>query len=581
MARISKLREIIGQKRTLIYLLAAYTWLCLLIPTDAYYAVYLVVGIFSIFTVCKGNNRKNEMRCLDRIFAVIFSTFVCLANFQIYSSTSPAIKAIFMLLMFISGYFVFINVLVFLKNLTLKTTQRLAVHNPLKFSLICFFIMSSVYLLVMFLCFYPGVLTPDSVNQVEQFLSGSYNNHHPVFVTMIFKFFISLGKSLFGDINAGIAVYSVFQILLLSAVFSYAIYTCCQTKVSRKVIISLFVLSTIMPFNIMYSFTLWKDVLFGTAFLAFVIAMYRYFNKLDRHICVSIIILIVSGLSICLFRSNGLIAFAVAAIFFLLIFRKEYLRLGIILCSIALVALLIKKPLLSVFGISQPDTVESLAIPMQQVTLTLKERRDSFSKADLDFINKVANPDRLAEEYNPELHDPIKYVVRKEGDQDFLKGHKLEFLGLYVKYGLKNPGTYLKAWINQTRGYWNSGYSYWRWSIMVVENDRGIERSIYSRTLHALVLKYLDLFETAAFLNPFVSIGLFVWIMLLILHRALSQRDKYLICIALLSIFTWGTLLIATPVFSEFRYVYFIFTCIPPLAIISLTKSKVENGSKK
>ena len=63
---------------------------------------------------------------------------------------------------------------------------------------------------VLFLADYPGILTEDSISQIEQLLSGVYSNHHPYYHTQLIRLCISAGLRLFGTMNAAVAVYSVF-----------------------------------------------------------------------------------------------------------------------------------------------------------------------------------------------------------------------------------------------------------------------------------------------------------------------------------------------------------------------------------
>ena len=334
-----------------------------------------------------------------------------------------------------------------------------------------------------------------------------------------------------------------------------------------------------MPYNIMYSFTLWKDVMFGAAMLIFIISLFRYFNKLYNHKFLPIILITISSLMICLFRSNGLLAFFASSIVFLILFKKEYLKLGLLLCGVTVLAFIMKNPVLKALEINQSDTVESLSIPMQQITRVLVEDKNSLAQEDIEQINKVANTDRLIEDYNPILHDPVKYIVRKEGDQKYLKEHLIEYAGLYIRIGLQHPLIYTKAWINQTRGYWNGGYAYWRWTDELHENNKGVKRTVVSQRSDNLRKKYLESYNQAPFLNPFISIGLFIWVLLALLYKTIATKNKYLFFFLVPLLATWLTLLIATPVFSEFRYVYFIFTCVPFLIIVSQTNITSRKSS--
>lgn len=53
--------------------------------------------------------------------------------------------------------------------------------------LIPFLTLSILYIILLFACKYPGNLTPDSISQISQLMTGNYSNHHPFYHTMIIK----------------------------------------------------------------------------------------------------------------------------------------------------------------------------------------------------------------------------------------------------------------------------------------------------------------------------------------------------------------------------------------------------------
>ena len=564
-----------GKHQFLWLLIPIFVWLCMLIPTDSYYSVYILIGLLSLAAAFKNSKSSTPNSFIDYLFPIILSLFVTLANYSIFSEY----RLISMAILFISGLFVFYNLFKYIKLNAKKTIKKEKNNDSLKLSIICFIVIIVINITILITCCYPGVLTSDSMNEIEQLLSNNYNNHHPVYFTFLIKTFVSLGLALFNDINIGIAFYSIFQIIVLAASFSYAVYTLRQIGTPKKIVVPFIIFTAMMPYNIMYSFTLWKDVMFGAAMLIFIISLFRYFNKLYNHKFLPIILITISSLMICLFRSNGLLAFFASSIVFLILFKKEYLKLGLLLCGVTVLAFIMKNPVLKALEINQSDTVESLSIPMQQITRVLVEDKNSLAQEDIEQINKVANTDRLIEDYNPILHDPVKYIVRKEGDQKYLKEHLIEYAGLYIRIGLQHPLIYTKAWINQTRGYWNGGYAYWRWTDELHENNKGVKRTVVSQRSDNLRKKYLESYNQAPFLNPFISIGLFIWVLLALLYKTIATKNKYLFFFLVPLLATWLTLLIATPVFSEFRYVYFIFTCVPFLIIVSQTNITSRKSS--
>ena len=60
---------------------------------------------------------------------------------------------------------------------------------------------------------YPGIMTPDSINQFAQVLGrASYSNHHPWLHTMTISLFYHIGTLFTSDLNAAFAFFTVLQI---------------------------------------------------------------------------------------------------------------------------------------------------------------------------------------------------------------------------------------------------------------------------------------------------------------------------------------------------------------------------------
>lgn len=559
---------------------SVFIWLSILTETDSYYSVYLLIAIISIVAITKNYNTKSRIPRLDYAISISLSLVTTLANYQIFTQQVELYGTHVILVLglaaitFTCGLVVFYNILPFVNKIIINTTKEMA-HSPQKTFLICFSIFVIIDILVLFICCYPGSLTADSIDEVGQILSNNYSNHHPFYYTILMWPFISIGTNLFHDINIGIALFNVLQIIILSTAFAYSISTLQRIGIPKKILKIVFALLLLLPYNLIFSFTIWKDVLFGAFFLIFIVTLYRYFNairpyKQSKYLQSTLIL--ISGVAICLFRSNALIAIIVSTIFFFILFRKRYFKLGLLLIFIVTISFILKRPVLQYLNIKQADTIESLSIPAQQITRTLKYEKALVSEEDLSLINKIANHQDLIDAYSPITSDPVKNTIRMHKTQHYIKENAIDYSLLYIRLGLQHPIQYSTAWIDQTKGYWNGGYNYWIWSNKIETNDYGIERK-NSNFLAKVFDTYLESFQRIPFLQPIVSIGLAVWLVFLLLYRNILSKNKKNLFLFAPLITTWMTILIATPVFCEFRYIYFIFTTTPFLAIVTFAKT--------
>jgi hypothetical protein len=129
--------------------------------------------------------------------------------------------------------------------------------------------------------------------------------------------------------------------------------------------------------------------------------------------------------------------------------------------------------------------------------------------------------------------------------------------------------------VEQTKGYWNGGYDYYIYAQYVDENRYGIHLVQQDNIIHDLVKAYFTLTRETVLFEPIQSIGFNVWIlsMLCFLNLVYNRREFLLTVPVLAVVFT---LWLTTPVFSEFRYAYCIFTTLPFILPVSLYKKADE-----
>ena len=76
----------------------------------------------------------------------------------------------------------------------------------------------------MLLASWPGIFSYDSGWQLTGFVDGNVTGHHPILHTFLLGICRMAGRSLFGSNNAGALLYSLLQMMLLSAMYAYVCY---------------------------------------------------------------------------------------------------------------------------------------------------------------------------------------------------------------------------------------------------------------------------------------------------------------------------------------------------------------------
>jgi hypothetical protein len=133
----------------------------------------------------------------------------------------------------VGAYFQAFNVCQYLYDRALATADRKGAAEdesiaasktsgwkPWQVFLIPFLSIVAIDNIILFTCRYPGTVSSDSLTQIKMFMEGWYNNHHPFYHTQVIRLFVSLGLKLFGDLNAAVAFFNVFQIFFMAACFS-------------------------------------------------------------------------------------------------------------------------------------------------------------------------------------------------------------------------------------------------------------------------------------------------------------------------------------------------------------------------
>ena len=570
-------------------------WGMQLFYTDSFYCNYLLLLIIS--SICCYINissvKGSQNNYLTNIFAFLFSGIIALAEYNIWDFLYIpkdfgvvfyfCFKLLMILIFLVGGYFVFWNILnIVVLNIN-KINQKQSMDESLNAKRIfwySFIILVFTRLIILWFSYYPGILTANSIYQVHQILSEDYTNHHPYWHTQIIEFFIILGIKFFNDIHAGLAMYSIFSILFTSICFSFAADTMVKMNVSKTIIVSSMLFYYLMPYHILCSITMFKDTFWGCCILLFIIFIYRFMENIGNRY-LNYFIIAFSAFGIYIFRNNGFFVLILLALLFVLIWKLKYKIMLLIFGFVIFLSFIMTHNVLEKLDVKPTEFVESLSIPLQQISRVIKDGY-SLNQKESAMINEVIETEQIRGMYLQHNSDPIKYLIRAKNTEQLIYERKWDYLKLYFSIGFKHPLTYLYAWIDLTKGFWNSGYKFWHWDwdVGIFKNNIGITRNIRSELLSKLSHEYLLLFENMQGLCIFISIGFFTWIDLLMLFIALIRKDKLGVFISLPVLAVVFSLMIAAPFFAEFRYMYAVF-CSLPMIIGIVLRPIVDKKSEK
>ena len=554
--------------------------------TDYFYSVYFAIGGMGIICLAitdNGSDSRIEPKLL--IVSLVLSMMVLLPNYRLFMGGSIegnavgkseilyGVRVAFFICagMAISFYYIILEIMRIISNSVLQNGEERNTFAKPFFS--SFLIIFSCYFIAFSLAFYPGIISTDSVTEIKEALY--MREHHsgiPIIYSALVNMCIRVGMFLFGNVNSAVAVYSVMQIIIVALAFSYGIATLYQVGINVKVLVGIILYCVLMPYHILYSFTMWKDVVYSICLLIFTIALYRYQNSIGNT-WISCASFFLSGLGMCLFRFNGFYSFIlmIVLLVFALGIRENYKTIMSV-CVIAIVSYAISHAVLSNTGNSQMGLLNTMCIPSQQISRVVTEC-DDLTDEDIRLLSNLIDLDEVSEKYDPHISDPVLRIVCSNKDGvEFFNTHKNEYLKMYIRLGIKHPLKYIFAWIDQTNGYWNGGNDYWKWLTIVDKNDFGCENYSVLPWFKTLYLYYFGMYMNTHYpiLQLLVSIGLSTWLIVLVLFFGIIRRRKDIICATIPALSVIIILLVCTPVWSEFRYAYSNFCCLPFLLGIVL-----------
>lgn len=561
--------------------------------------------VIAVSYLCINNSIKKNNKKYNRIsivLSIVFSVIYVICDSIEKSYTIDIFNRY--LLLNLSGYsilfyLIFLNIFKFIDKYRKTTEEDQKIYigsreimTDNKFSFFINFGFIFIIQLIFLLRLYPGNLTYDSFNELSQVLGNlPLMDNHSILHTGILALFIKFGL-LFKSINLGIFLYSLVQITLVSLVFSYILHFLTKQKVPMVFrIVSLFFFA-FHPINIIYSFTLWKDIFFSLSFVILTIQIFNMINDNDYFMNKKNIILFILNTIIFMYlRHNGPIIIVISFIILFILYRKKINRLLPILLSIVIVFFCSKLIILNTLNIKSVNVGEALSFPSQSIARIYKNGNISDKeKAQIEkfYSNEIGNV------YNPIISDNAKGLLNNK----YFKKHKKEYFKLNIDLFKKHSKEYLESLISNSYGYYYINTNY---SALIIQDTNlfGVEHKIVLGDLAIYLLMVLlltiimlivlwnlkdkknillpilllpilfVLSKNTSLIYVFMNIGIYILITFILFIYNIKNKKNIVYYIP--TIISWMIILLS-PVYSEFRYLYSLFILIP--LFIGLTFKK-------
>lgn len=538
--------------------------------------ILLFIGLF-IFYKKLSNNIILDKKY--QIFIVIMSfIFVLGYSYEITSTGELFWGSIlnFVISIFkILGYVLFFKVIIyyfikFMKkeyNCNNKLIKKFSEH-PYLYSFIFLTICYGVFLIL----YYPGIINYDNANQIKEMMGmhtryldainpisdSTLTNFNPIIHTFLLGGLFKVGY-IIGNVNFGMFIYTLVQMIIVIAIYSYAISYSIKKKANPIYSFITLLILGIIPIFGYYSITAVKDTLYTAFLVLFTIRLYDFVKKDSLKLSDYVILFLTSTL-VWLFRNNGFHILLVTLPF--LLYKKS--KLGVISVYLLVIVSYVSfnNILLPSLGISGTSVRETLSIPFQQTARLVKLYGDEISSKDRTIIDKILDYENLAKDYNEDLADPVKNKYNKDAKTEDL----VEYFGVWFKGLVKYPIVYVDATINNITSYFYPFESSWKVYHKLNHKlpQAGFDYHYNNLDIGRKLMHDYEVFIEYSPVGLILNIGVITWFSILIFIMLCKDRNYIFLIPNIISIL----FCILSPANTYYRYIYpslLIIVCLFPL----------------
>ena len=540
-------------------------------PINGMFLLFVIIPLYFAY-----KKIKSDSSVYTKLGAAVFGVFSVLHIFQVNVLDSVLgeynqITKIAVIIIIFLGTYLFTNTILSLlyRYFDSHKNKGESKINPNVLFAISFVLLIIIYSIV-WLMFYPGTISPDTIDQIGQIVNGVYRNHHPFAHTMWIKLLMSFGN----DINTRVGIANLLQLVINALVFSLVLRTIYIKTRKLSYVLLVFAFYSLMSYHSFFSIILIKDVTHATISCVLLLLLIYYFDAKEERRIVYLILIGLFSIAFCLFRSNGYYAFVVLLLFSIIYtFKKrDYLLIDIFVLAF-IVSTIIKGPIYSSLGISKASPVESLSVPIQQIALTVRNGR-TLTEEEKGMLNKIVDLSKVGKSYDVFLSDPIKNLVNERGNLAYLKDNTFDYFSLWLGIGLRNPVDYIQGWVNQFSTYFSPHYYSTSIFYGVWDNNLGIvgHSLLIPNNIRETLLELAYNQHNIPVLGWLHYPSITTWIMIIMFFYGLRNKDDEttLLISTLIGIFL--TLMISCPYNLSFRYMYAVVCCLPLMLYGALRK---------
>lgn len=439
-----------------------------------------------------------------------------------------------------------------------------------------------------FLASFPGFFTYDAEWTAYVVFTEKYSAHMPVVYVILLGWLIRIIFQITHSYNAGIALYIILQMLVLSAIFAYVLSFLRSIGVKRWICNLGTAFLALCPTVSMFVCCSTKEGLFAGGVILLTTLLLeqardeeQFWKSKQKRIC-----FVAASLLILFYRKDGIYALTVFLVLFAIIHRKSWKHWYIHIVSIFVIYVVTTQGLMLAFNFTKSPLGEMLCVPMQQLARAYTEVKDSLTEEDLETLYSLI-PEVILENYNPKLADDVKINFM----EDNFKADPGKYISLWFRIGKTHFDVYVNSFLMNTYGYWYpdtvlDGYRGKHTADVVYRDSSYFAFSTESPGVRAHLLPALEQFyerisleiyqQKMPVISMLFSIGFWHWVYLFT-AMSLIVRGYRKQVFALMPIGLLYLIILLGPIVLV-RYVLYLFFGVP-LTLALLLDAEIVAGA--
>lgn len=304
-----------------------------------------------------------------------------------------------------------------------------------------------------YLSIFPGNFFYDASFEYYQLRDG-FTRSFPLLHSAIITRILYASERLTGSYNAGIATYTIAQMLFAAALFAHILKKLYGLGLPPLVLTTITAYYALFPtIHLILTCTV-RDVLFSIliTWLVYLLFLFvrepEFFSLARNRFCLSTVLVFTV-----LARNNNsgpLLPFLLAVICILLCWMqgKRHLKKSLSFTVMTLVLFFGANQALEAIcqPLYNPPPSFAMSLPAQMIVRTYMLHKDEWPEEDVQQFESFFTMETL--EYFPQNADPAK------GNLQIYYSNLRPFLRLFIKIGLKYPSCYMDALLSATRQMW-------------------------------------------------------------------------------------------------------------------------------